>query len=220
MQKQIWWLSSIIILVVSSIAYGGTLQITNITDTQFTLSWSSEQAEFVQVRYGFNLNELDKTALDDSGERIESTTHHITVSELKPQTTYYYQIVSGSVTVQIGEVTTGQSLIPSGSNIVYGRVFAGNQPAQGAIVYLTLQDGDGQGSMGKSAKMSVLVDQQGYWCAELINFRAETLDSFFKYSDKLDDLLINVEGGKEQGQGFLKTIPYYAFPCEDIVLKK
>lgn len=217
MKKQVWWLGSFIILFATSIAYGQAPVVTNVTDTQFTISWVSEQIESAQVQYGQSPAELNKIAVDDRGEGIVSQTHYVTISGLKPQYSYYYQVISGSQTIKSGQITTGPSMVPVGSNIVYGRVLAGNQPAEGAIVYLTLSDGDSHGSREESAQMSVLVSKQGYWCAELVNVRTADLNNLFKYSVKGDNLLIKVKTG-ENGQGGLKITPLHAFPTPDIIL--
>ena len=47
---------------------------------------------------------------------------------------------------------------------IYGQVFksAGTTVAKGTIVYITLFDDDGSGSLGQAAGLSSLVDSSGY----------------------------------------------------------
>src|SRR3990170_7422878 len=74
--------------------------ITNITDHSFTVSWFTETAALGLVRYGTQPSPLDLSALDDrdtgQGSSHTSSTHHVTVENLSEQTTYYFELVSGT----------------------------------------------------------------------------------------------------------------------------
>ena len=51
---------------------------------------------------------------------------------------------------------------------------------------------------------SVLVDSNGYWFVELVNVRALGYQSLFDFTEDVDDLVVNVDGGPE-GTGQLET---------------
>ena len=183
-------------------------KVSNVRDTQFSVSWASSSAEQGSVNYGTDTL-LGQTAYDDRGQ-VVSFAHHVTVSGLQPETEYYYEVVSGASTFDNGgsyfKVTTGPSIIPSGSVQPAGQVFLsdGITPAEGALVYVTIKDTDGLGSLGKSALESVLVDSSGYWFLELVNARALGYQSLFDFTEDVDQLLVTVDGGPE-GKGQLET---------------
>jgi len=184
----------------SSLVFAGTpekIMESNITDTQFTISWTSAEPEIGKLQYGDTETILDKIAYDDRGSDTVSTTHHITVVGLSPQTTYYYKITSGDITLDGFKITTGKSIIPTGNDLVYGKVWQadGTTPAEGTIVYLKLQDYDNRGSEDESSLYSLLVNSDGYWYVNLVNFRTKDLAKSFKYSPQGDLLLIQAEGG-------------------------
>jgi hypothetical protein len=178
------------------------IRITNVRDAQFTVSWVSSQPEVGQVNYGTS-PARGSTAVDDRGGTTSDDTHQVTIRSLLPQTTYYFDVLSGSVTDDNAgahyTVTTGPSIIPAGSDQVWGQVFRsdGSTPAVGAIVYITMRDNDGKGSPGSSAPVSVLVDANGYWFTDLVNVRTADLSALFVYSPSGDQLALFATGAEE-----------------------
>ena len=57
-------------------------------------------------------------------------------------------------------------------------------------MYLKVQDHDGAGSTGEATLLSTLVDQEGYWHANLGNARLSDLSDSFSYSASGDELVI------------------------------
>lgn len=112
---------------------------TNLRDVSFTVSWITDVASTGSVNYGTSAA-LGTTANDDRGAAVSSTTHHVTISGLSPNTLYYFDVISGSTTDNNGgshyAVTTGPTLALPGSDTVYGQVYKsdGTTPATGAIV--------------------------------------------------------------------------------------
>ena len=91
------------------------------------------------------------------------------------------------------QVTLGPSLELPPSDTVYGQIFyEENTPAEGVIVYITLQDNDNLGSPGISSLVSALVDKDGYWYTNLGNVRTPDLGSYFQYSLSGDSLRLQV----------------------------
>jgi hypothetical protein len=177
--------------------------VTNIVGGQFTVSWtsvSSCQAE-VMVYRG---TELFGRFYDDRGPNYTGKTHYVTVTGLRENTQYAFELKNGDVLDNNGGsrylVTTGPHLIPAGSIQPAGKASLadGTTPAEGAIVYITVST-----SRGSSAPMSTLVDLNGYWHLELINARTADGRSLFRVSDGEGTLKVSVvdEEGKAGLEG-------------------
>lgn len=176
------------------------ITVSNTWSSGLTVSWTTDIQESVQINYGATPS-LGNTAYDTRGNSFNGTTHYVTIGGLNSVATYYYDIISGGVTYNNGgvhfTVTTGASLSPAiGSDIVYGMVFLndGTNPAQNAIVYIKLQDNNGQGTIGYSQMCSSLVGNTGYWSLELKNVRTQDLTAYFVYSTAGDNLTLDAIG--------------------------
>ena len=177
------------------------LRISNLRDTSVTLSWTTEEATtgYVYFASGSSANNrgLMRVAYDSRGADTSSTTHLVVLNHLKPETTYHFEIISGQEVVERGSFSSAPSVesVPQ-SDTVYGRVYQadGETPAAGALVYLTLRDGDGEGSTGEAALLLATVDAFGYWQANLGNARTSDLRDSFNYSASGEALLIEVQG--------------------------
>ena len=174
----------------------GEVRITNLRDTSFAVSWTTDREATGHLEFADG-----RVAYDVRGEGFAGDTHYVVVTGLSPETTYRFDVHSG-VTVDDNEgmhyaVTTMPTLdtLPN-SDAVYGQVFLANRvtPAEGAIVYLTLADGDGQGSPGEAAVMSALVDEHGWWQANLGNTRLADGSGTFAYSAAGDAVTLVAQG--------------------------
>ena len=175
------------------------VKVTNVRDTSFTVSWSTGVIATGWVNYGTS-PALGQTAYDDRGAKAIRESHHVTLQGLSPQTTYYFEVVSGA-TVDDHEgscyqVTTGPTLELPASHSIYGQVFEsdGVTPAEGAIVYITLRDADGVGSPGKAGAMSALVDAGGWWQVNLGNAQLADGTGYFGYSAAGDAVTLVTRG--------------------------
>jgi len=104
-----------------------SVMVSNISSDRFTVSWANAARQTGMLKYG-TTPLLGDAVYDDYGKGHEGTMHYITITGLKPDTTYYYDTVSGEKVDDNGArhytAGTGPSLAPSiGSDIVYGRVF-------------------------------------------------------------------------------------------------
>ena len=177
------------------------LRISNLRDTSVTLSWTTEEATtgYVYFASGSSANNRgeERVAYDSRGADTSSTTHVVVLTNIKPETTYHFEIISGQEVVERGSFSSAPSLesVPQ-SDTVYGRVYQadGETPAAGALVYLTLRDTDGEGSTGEAALLLATVDAFGYWQANLGNARTSDLRDSFNYSASGEALLIEVQG--------------------------
>ena len=171
------------------------LRISNQTDSSVTFSWQSDSATTGYVLYG-ETSDLAQVAIDVRGAAVEADTHLVTLTNLKPETSYYFKVVSGAEDDRAPDIfTTAPTLerLPS-SDTVYGKVYLadGKTPATGTLLYLKVQDHDGAGSKGEATLLSALVDEEGYWHANLGNARLSDLSDSFSYSARGDELVIEV----------------------------
>ncbi len=179
------------------------LRVSNLRDTSVTLSWMTDEPTTGYVLYGES-PELGQVAVDGRGAQLSAETHYVTLTKLKPETRYYFKVVSGAESDRhrtprfqtLLDIRTAPVLesLPE-SDTVYGKVFYrdGITPATGALVYLTLQNSDRTGDTGESTLLSALVDSNGYWHANLGNARTPDLERTFSYSASGDQLLIEVQ---------------------------
>lgn len=196
--------------------------ITNVRDVQFTVTWRTDVAATGTVHYGTTVA-LGSTANDDRGPATSSNTHHVTVAGLAPNTTYFFDNLSGATTDNNGgshySVTTGPTLSLPASDLVYGQVYKsdGTTLAEGAIVYLYLGDGNSAGSTGNSSTMSSLVDASGYWFFNLGGTRTSNHASAFTYSSGDTLSYYGVDGqGKTSAVSSVDTAS--SNPKSDLVL--
>jgi hypothetical protein len=183
------------------------LQVSNLRDTALTLSWITDEPTTGYVVFGETPalsagsgQALGRVAYDVRGPAVAGDTHYVVLTGLAPETTYYFDVVSGDGVDDNGgahyTVTTGPQLdsLPE-SDTVYGQVFRadGVTPAAGTIVHLTLVDSDGAGSPGQAMLMSALVDADGYWHANLGNARLVD-GGTFAYSTAGDAVTLVAQG--------------------------
>ena len=177
------------------------VQVSNLRDVSATISWLTGTPVTGTVRYSTNPANLDQLVPDDRGGAAESRVHHATLTGLTPETTYYFDVMSGSeVDDNSGghyQVATGPVLSPPGSDLIWGQVFEsdGVTPASDVLVFLRVQDGDSAGSSAQSALLSGLTDAAGYWqepvtngAVNLATARSEDGAAYFSYSPAGDRL--------------------------------
>jgi chitodextrinase len=108
------------------------LQITNVTDTSFTVSWVTDEPTVGYLRYG-TTPDTQTIVTDDrdqlSGDTSDYRVHHVTVRGLTASSQYYFEVGSGGESDLYDndgvpyEVNTGKSLAaPTESESIYGKV--------------------------------------------------------------------------------------------------
>lgn len=155
------------------------LRITNISDSSFTVSYSTSGSFLGSLNFGKN-RELGQTVGDDSdnGTVKDHYLHSFTLKNLSPSTQYFFSVVSGQDTYLNNgipyEVTTGPEIQEKGTGgFVTGKVITPNgNPPKEAIAYL---NSDG------SQTLSALVKNDGTFTVSLENLRASNLSSFFNF---------------------------------------
>ncbi|ETR68357.1 MAG: hypothetical protein OMM_04615 [Candidatus Magnetoglobus multicellularis str. Araruama] len=176
-------------------AFDNKLMITNVTDTQMTISWRTDNHCTGNVLLSDPKKAIEKTFDDDRGKNFIGDTHYITLSGLSRNTDYFFSILSGDQmddnNGQRYQASTGSNIIPMGSFQPAGQVLLndGKTFASNAIVYIVISNETEQ-----SAPLSTLVDAGGYWFLELVNARRVDNEQLFKVSTS-DTLSIRIEGG-------------------------
>ncbi|MDD4875991.1 MAG: fibronectin type III domain-containing protein [Dehalococcoidales bacterium] len=202
------------------------MNITNVGDRSFTVSWVTNVDTTGQISYGTSSDNLNSTAYDDRGQLTEDDTHHVSVTGLLANTTYYFDVVSAETTDDNNaahyEVTTGPGLDFKMPDPITGTVYKmdGITAAEGTIIYAYV---------GTSQVLSGLVDSSGNWGIDIAAIRNADFQSYYTYIAG-DYITINAQGSAD-GTGFqsetvttsrdgapaVTLIPNYAPAVENVV---
>jgi len=188
------------------------VKIANLHGGGFSVSWTSVnpttgafQETTGSVFWGTDQNNLNQEAFDDRGQDISSTTHHVSIFNLNPNTTYYLKIKSGpdnygksgeswvKAGVAVQQATPVELTLSGNPQPIYGYIKnqAGNK-VEGALVYAKLKKDD---SETKSALMSTVTKTDEGWVMDAKNARMENLTSFFGFDDN-DQVLIEIQAAQ------------------------
>src|SRR3989344_1780843 len=196
------------------------VRITNVTDTSFSASWTTDKDIFGSVKYGAAANEIRQSALDDrdqlSGAAGAFDVHHVTIQSLKPGTKYYFKLNSGDKEFDNQgkpfEITTGPTLgAPPAADPVYGTILSpAGTPAEGVVVYI---------NVANAAPLSALAKTNGNWALSLSTARNTNLSSYLTYDTQATIVNLLVQGGKP-GTAPAITTTANDSPVPDIPLGK
>ncbi len=168
--------------------------ISNISDTTFSVSWitSTPLTGVITVE---EIGGTKFTAFDDRDQPPSATntkptinaytTHMVTVRSAKPDTTYQVRILSEGKMYQKGnepyEIRTAPALAGKGTMLepAFGTVTtATDKPAEGAIIYVTPQNGQ---------VLSTLVTASGSWVIPLHLVRTTNLQDYLAVGDRIEE---------------------------------
>lgn len=132
----------------------------NLSGSSAALSWQTDEAAIGFVKAGSSLSE-SKTYLDDRDSTAPSPhkLHFITLTNLKPQTTYSYQIYSGPTIYPDPPATfiTSAYVPPLNWNPIAGTIIdSDNQPVSEALIILELNNAQKLASITKSGGNFIL----------------------------------------------------------------
>ncbi len=153
------------------------IQITNITDTSFTVSYTTDGAVFGSLNVGGN-SSLGTTVLDDRDKSLtEHKSHMMTVRSLAPNTSYFFSITSGQDTYLNNGVLysakTGPTLeTPTTEQrlTVLGKIIMPDGSGAEAVVYLNISG---------AQNVSSITKQDGSYSFQLNSIRSTNLSSYF-----------------------------------------
>lgn len=172
------------------------VRITNITDTSFTVSYTTSDKITGSINYGKD-QALGLTALDSrdkqSGNVKTYKVHNIEVNNLSPQSQYYFTILSGQDTYlnnnQPFQVSTGPTISNTSQSAMKlkGKIIlpTGNSPLEG-IIYITSEN---------SEVFSTLITESGSYEIPLGLIRTGNLSSYFTFNqNSLIKMLVYGDG--------------------------
>lgn len=153
------------------------IKITNIGSSSFTVSWITSEKTTGLILFGETTNlENEKNDMRDQNKGVSSAfnIHYVLIDNLKPESKYYFKIVSGGVVfTRQFDVTTATLKVPSDYDIAQGKILNPDQkPAAGALVYL---------SLANTLTQSALTDKNGNWLIALSTARSVDLKNFSDY---------------------------------------
>lgn len=174
--------------------------ISNITDNSFTVSWTTAEAAAGFISYGKETS-LGSAAQDDRDglNRNKRYTHHVTLSNLDPQITYYFKIGSGSqmfddkgkLFKQVTAPTVDTT--PIISDMATGEISGATDPSDN-LIYLRINNGSLLSSFTR----------KNNWLITLNNSRTSDLKNYLDFrSDMKVDVVIQVGNGKRISKNML-----------------
>jgi len=141
----------------------------SVTDTGAKLSWTTDAVEEGYVIYGESSGSLPNTTYDDRGGALfTDDTHHVTLTGLKPATTYYYRLWNDDTGFSPVYNFNTQPIAPSAPHTVYGHVntIGGAGNAVGTLVYIYIDVGG-----AVSELISTYTDASGNFAVSLAECR-------------------------------------------------
>lgn len=168
------------------------VQITNVSDTSFTVAYVTDDKVIGTINYSTNPEDLNNIALDErdqlSQEVNEYQAHSITANNLEPNTSYYFTITSGDEKFDNnGEpyfAKTGNRISAPPSTQV---------PMAGTILNpdgTSISDGIVFVTISGAGKISGLVKNKGNYTIPLNNLRSADLGSYYTIDE---NSLIQIE---------------------------
>jgi hypothetical protein len=173
------------------------IRVTNVSDTGFTVSWTTKEPTIGFLRVGTIQDKLNLTFVDDrdqlSGNNESFRTHHISAYNLEPNTTYYYTIGSHNQTSYDNAGTPYQVVTaplvtqPPESNTLAGTVLTPVQtPASGAMIYF---------STSKTAPLSAIANSSGSFAFNLSLLKSSDLKSSITLEKSVSLLDFEIQDG-------------------------
>jgi len=183
--------------------------ITNVTDSSFTVSWTTEGESVGSVAWGKSANRIE----NQTEEAPLSLIHHISVEGLEPRSTYYFQIFSDQKpyldNLNPWVVTTAQKLPPpTRSVIASGVVFNPDKtPATNTVVYLEIDSGPPR---------STLTSESGRWIIPISEIRNDSLSSYINIDNQTSIISVTATNSKLKAEVSFR--PRSSNPAPDIIL--
>ena len=188
------------------------IRITNISDSAFSVSWTTDKETQGFVIWGENESLLDKTAATNIN--YSSNTHYINIYGLNPETTYFFRINSDGKEFDNNnipwKVATGNKITtPPESIVVSGSILTSSgTPAKNAIVYAQISG---------NSMLSTLTSENGNWLIPISSARTQDLKSYVQIDKTSSVVDITIHAGP-LGVSFAQIYPESANPVPEITL--
>ncbi len=188
------------------------IRTSNISDNSVTVSWTTDKESADFLTWGENQGSVNKVEKESQSDE-KFFTHSVTLTGLKPATTYFYKINSEGTNFDNKgipwEFTTGASLEANkNSLLISGSIIrASGQPEKRALVYANIG-----GYM-----LSTLTSDTGNFVFQLGSVRGADLQNYAQI-DKAQTLVeISVQAGPN-GVASATVFPQSAKPIPPIIL--
>lgn len=179
------------------------IRVANVTDASFTVSWTTQlpATGTLLVSSTERNNRLYYDERDVSGKSLGTYINHsIGVRDAKPNTTYSIKFLSNGRQYDEGtSVQTPTSLPPNTSGLepAYGTItMVDGTPAEGALVYLTLEGGQ---------ELSAITKSSGLWLIPLNQVRTADMTSFLPTYERMTETIL-VRHNNEEASATTDTL--------------
>lgn len=144
--------------------------VSNIENTRATITWQTKSITSGFVTYGIN-SSSEQTAIDDRDSSLPKSyhTHHVTLNNLTPETTYQFKIISGKSASEIQKFTTAPQSPQNNLSPIIGIVIDKDQTLDDAIAYFLIA-----GTITQSSPV-----KNGNFLLPLSQVRTQDLSSIF-----------------------------------------
>ena len=187
--KDISW-DDMITSSASAWPYGAsTVQITNLTDTGFTVIWTSQDSEQGYLNYGTTASDLSNQANDERDgvtNKGNYYVHCVSITRLQPSIKYYFEVVSGSNKYDNSgkkyTATTFATLSTPPSYVSITGTVSNLPESKEGVVVAYIKDMDSTGSSGQAGAISTLMDDNGKWILSVADSRTSDGNAYFEYT--------------------------------------
>jgi hypothetical protein len=169
--------------------------ITNVSDTTFTVSWTTQLPATGAISVTTSRGTLVVFDDQDTKNQGKYVTHSVTLRSAVPDTEYAITILSNGKKNINGEVPytvhTGPLLTTASGNLepAYGTIVTEtNQPVRGALIYVTLDGGQ---------TLSAISKPSGTWLIPLNLVRKNDLSSYLPVTERMTETIIVRAGSLE-----------------------
>jgi hypothetical protein len=166
------------------------VRISNITDSSFSISWTTDYETKGFVKWGEkSTNSIVPDTIDPNNK---TKNHYLTLENLVKNKNYYFIINSEGVDYNSNglawQVQTGESISPpSNSKIIYGIILnPSGQPEKGMLVYV---------SAGGGSSLSTTTGEDGTWAIPLSLTRTKDLGSYISIDEHITIIEISAQSG-------------------------
>jgi hypothetical protein len=181
------------------------ITITNISDTSFTFTWTTQLAATgtILVSTTGKSNRIYYDERDSTGKLGAYTTHSITVRDAAPGGAYSISLLSGGKQYQDGgnpfTVQTPPALPPNSNGLepAYGTIRGTDDaPLEGALVYVTVEGGQ---------ELSALTKPSGLWLIPLNQIRTGDFSDYLPVAERMTENL-SVQANELQSSAVTDTL--------------
>jgi fibronectin type 3 domain-containing protein len=161
----------------------------NIAASSAAICFTTKTAQKAKVRFGTDQNNLSSTSFDVRGENTLAKAHLINLTNLDPNTTYFYQVeLNGTIQNTIPlSFKTGLALPITTPNPIYGKVLKDGTISNDALIFATV---------GESSLLAALTEDSGYFEIKLDQLRTKDSSSYLTYTNT-DNLKLKADGSTE-----------------------